>query len=51
MILNSYQPVVVGLQPTMRTYYMTFLCAVSGLAGQLLSDSEAPVLKGSVCVP
>lgn len=40
-----------GLQPTMRTYYVTFLCAVSGLAGQFLSDSEAPVLKEIVCVP
>lgn len=40
-----------GLQPTMRSCYVTFLCAGSGLAGQLLSDSEAPVLKESVCVP
>lgn len=40
-----------GLQPTMRTYYVTVLCAGSGLAGQFLSDSEAPVLKESVCEP
>lgn len=40
-----------GLQPTMRNYYVTFLCASSGLAGRFLSDPETSVLKERFCVP